>query len=174
MAAVTSVLPPPVSGRAVALREARAGLATAVGCVLLGAPAGLAWQAVTPRIQLQAAGGRVQLVETSTRDFMTSDVWFLVVVALAGGLTGALALVLARRSAVGAVVGLAVGGLLAAEVARRTGPLVGLEDARIFLEAGRDGSFDLTARLRAVPGIAVWPVAALVVHMAGTASRPAG
>ena len=162
---------PPAERPASPLGDARAAVLTAIGCVLLGAPVGLLWSALAPRLQLVAAGEQVDVVETSTRDYMTSDVWFLGLVALAGLVTAAVALSADRRHGVGTALGLALGGLLAAEVARRTGPLTALEDARALLASGQDGVVDLPARLRAASAIAVWPLVSLVVHLVVTAGR---
>jgi len=167
---VSDVLPP-ADRPASALGEVRAAALTATGCVLLGAPVGLLWSTLAPRLQLVAAGEQVDVVESSTRDYMTIDVWFLGLVALAGLLTAVVALAVDRRHGIGTAVGLAVGGLLAAEVARRTGPLTALEDARALLASGQDGTAELPARLRSVSAIAVWPLVSLVVHLVRTAGR---
>ncbi len=152
-------------------REAAAAGITAVACVLLGAPVGLLWAAVTPPVEIVAAGGRIGFADTSSQAFINSDGCFAVAMALAGMVTGLLVQVLGRRHGVGAAVGLAVGGLLAAEVARRTGPLVGFDDVRAAIESGREGTFALTGRVRAWTAVVLWPVAALVVHMLGTGVR---
>ena len=170
MATVSDVLPP-VERPATALGDVRAAVTTAIGCVLLGAPVGLLWTALAPRLRLVVSGESLDVVERSARDYMTSDVWFLVLVAAAGVLTAAVALTAERRHGVGTVLGLAVGGLLAAEVARRTGPLIALEDARALVASGQDGAVDLPARLRSTPAVAVWPLVAVVLHLVVSAGR---
>jgi hypothetical protein len=164
----TPVLPPTVPSPSLA-QEAVAAVVTAVGCVLLGAPVGLLWAAVTPRAQVVAAGDGVRMADPFGSTFIASDAYFLAAVLVAGTATGLLAFRLGRRFALGSVLGLAVGGLLAAEVARRTGPMVGLEEARAVLRGGVDGTVEVVGRVRATSALAVWPLAGLLAHMSATA-----
>lgn len=145
--------------------EAAAALLTAIGSLLLAAPVGLLWAALTPRVQLVVAAGRADLADPTTSGFIAADGWFLALVAVAGLLTGLGASRLGRRYGPGCVVGLLVGGLLAAEVARRTGELVGADEARAAVSAGREGLVDLAVRLRSRQALVGWPVAALAAHM---------
>ena len=151
--------------------EALAALLTVVGSVLLAAPVGLAWAAVAPRVSIVAAGDSVRVADPTARDFVTADVTFLVVVVMAGLAVGLAVVTLGRRHGPGCVLGATVGGLLAAEVARRTGTLVGREEVEAFLQAGLDGGLELPLRLRSWPALAGWPVGALVVLMLTTAWR---
>lgn len=167
---VSDVLPPnrrPPTARG----DLRAAVVTAVGCVLLGAPVGLLWSALAPQLQLVAAGERLDVLQSSPRDYMTTDVWFLGIAVAAGLLTAVVALSADRRHGIGTVLGLAVGGLVAAEVARRTGQLPALEEARALVASGADGTVDLPSRLRATSALAVWPLTAVVVHLLVTVSR---
>jgi hypothetical protein len=164
-----SDVPQAASRRAAAAREATAALLTALGCVLLGAPVGLLWGHLTPRLEVVAAGDTV--LGPAPTEYFAADAYYLFLGLGAGLLTGLLAVTLGRRHGIGTVLGLAVGGLLAAEVARRTGPLVGREAAQAFLESAQDGSFDLTVRLRALAAMAGWPLAALLAHGVVTAWR---
>lgn len=145
--------------------EVLAAVLTVVGCVLLAAPAGLLWAATAPRVSIVAAGESVRVADPTARDFVTADVTFLVVAVLAGLVVGLALVTVGRRHGPGCVVGAAVGGLLAAEIARRTGVLVGRDEVEAFLSSGADGSFELPLRLRSVPVLAGWPVAALAVVM---------
>lgn len=100
-----------------ALREVRAGAVTAVLVVLLGAPLGLLWAAMRPRLDyamlaVQQSGYTAQLV---------SDLRLLLITAVAGLLAGLVAGVLTRRHRIGVVVGLAVGGVLAVALAAWVG-----------------------------------------------------
>lgn len=147
-------------------REAAAALLTVTACLLLAAPVGLLWAALTPRVQLVVvAAGRADLADPTTSGFIAADGWFLGLVVLAGLVTGVLAWRLGRRHGPGCVVGLVVGGLLAAEVARRTGQLVDADSARNAVQSGREGLVDLAVRLRSRQALVGWPVAALVAHM---------
>lgn len=170
LASVSTAVPPAVSAPS-PTQEALAAALTTVGCVLLGAPVGLLWAAVTPRAQVVAAGDDVRVADPTGSQFIASDAYFVVALLVAGVLTGLLALAIGRRYALGTALGLVLGGLLAADVARRTGPMVGLEEARAALAGGRDGTLELVGRVRATSAVAVWPIAALVVHMAGTYLR---
>lgn len=157
----------PASSTVSGLRgDACAGLLAVLGCVLLGAPIGLLWAGVTPRVEvIVAAGGATSLADPTTSQFIAADGYFLVLVILAGGLTGVLGWLFARRHGPGVVLGLVVGGLLAAEVARRTGQLVDAGVAQSAVQAGRDGVVELSVRLRSDQARAGWPVAALAAHM---------
>jgi hypothetical protein len=157
--------PSPPAGIPGPAGEAAAALVTALGCVLLGAPVGLLWAAVTPRVEAVLADGGVQVVSTTSQEFIAADGWFLGLVAVAGLVAGGLVAVFGRRYGLGSAVGLAAGGLLGAEVARRTGQLVGSEQLRDLLVAGDDGAAAVPLRLRSVQALAAWPVVALVVHM---------
>jgi len=159
------VLPPAASPPGL-LRDAGAGLLTVLGCVLLGAPVGLLWAAVTPRVEVViAAGGELRLTDPAGQEFIAADGWFLGLVLLAGLVCGLLAWALGRRHGPGVVLGLVVGGLLAAEVARRSGELVDAELARAAVEAGRAGAVDLAVQLRSEQARLGWPVAALAAHL---------
>lgn len=153
--------------------DALAALTAAVGCVLLGAPVGLAWSAVTPRPEVDVTAAGPQLVDSGTSAFIAADGFFLVAVVLAGVLTGLLAWRWrGRRRGPGLVLGLLVGGLLAAEVARRTGELVGLNAAREAVAAGRQGVVELAVQLRSTSALVGWSVGALFAVGAAAAAGP--
>lgn len=157
---------PPSSALPGAMGEAAAGLLTVLGCVLLGAPVGLLWAAVTPRPEVViAAGGQARLADPAGQEFIAADGLFLALVLVAGLVCGLAAWALARRHGLGVVLGLVIGGLLAAEVARRSGELVDEGLARSAVEAGRAGAVDLAVRLRSEQARIGWPVAALAAHL---------
>ena len=147
--------------------EARAGLLVAVGSVLLGAPVGLLWALLAPELVVSASGELPGSAEAG-RVLVQADGTFVLLAVLAGLLTAAVASALGRRHLLGTALGLVVGGALAAEVARRTGTLVGREEARELLAAAADGAagvlVELPVRLRATSALAVWPLAALALH----------
>lgn len=158
--------------------EARAGVLTVVAMVLVGAPVGLLWAAVAPRVEVVvAADGGTMLASPDNDGFFAVDAAFLALALVAGVLCGAVAFWLGRAHGPGVVVGLAVGGLLAAEVARRTGELVDAGEAQAVLDAGQAGVVELSVRLRAEAARLAWPVGALAAHLVGTlftgAPRPA-
>lgn len=147
-------------------REALAAVLTVVGLVLLGAPVGLLWARLAPPVEVVAgAGGSTRLADPTRDSFIAVDGAFLVLVLLAGLVSGALAWRVGRRHGLGVVLGLAVGGLLAAEVARRTGELVDAGQAQARLDEGYQGLLTLPVRLRSSSARAGWPVAALAAHM---------
>lgn len=158
------------------LREdAAAAGVTAAALVLLGAPLGLLWAALAPRVQVVLGGtGGPGLVDPETSAFVVADLGFGLLALGAGLVCGLVALLVPalRAYGPGTVVGLLVGGLLAAFVASRTGQEVGLEE---FRAAVRDpqgaGTVDATVRLRAVEALVLWPVGALVAYAVGTALR---
>jgi hypothetical protein len=147
--------------------EARAGLLVTAGCLLVGAPLGLLWALLAPELVVRTSGELPGSAETG-RVLVQADGTFVLLAAAAGLLCAAVASALGRRHVLGTALGLVVGGALAAEVARRTGTLVGREEARALLAAATDGAasaaVELPVRLRATSALAVWPLAALVLH----------
>lgn len=154
--------------------EVLAGLGVAVTTALLGAPVGLLWAALAPHAVVRVQGGQATVVDPLGRAFITADLWFLTLALIGGVLTGLVVLLLRRHPAgpvAGPVLGLAVGGLLAAEIARRTGHLVGLDAARALVRSGRDGQAQVAVRLRSWQGLLAWPVAALATNLVGLLVR---
>jgi hypothetical protein len=155
----------------------------AVGSVLLGAPAGLIWSAVAPRVRItfNASGPQAPDLESS-KAFIGADGSYLVVMLVAGLLCGALAWWLARRSGPWTVVALAAGGVLGAVVAAHVGVLPGQHDSIQALRHGRAGHppVDLYlgklqgehTHLRAVWAAVAWPVGALAAFLTGALLRP--
>lgn len=157
------------------------GLWVAVGSVLLGAPAGLLWSQVAPRFPLRFdAAGSPQLDRVeSTGAFIGADATYFLVVLGAGLVCGALGWVLARRWGPGTVLGLALGGALAAYVAARVGLLPGRDDAVMALKAARPGTqVDLFlgreegTALRAPWAALAWPAGAMLSWLVASARRP--
>lgn len=147
--------------------EARAAVLTVLALVLTAGPVGLLWATVAPPVQaVVTADGATRLAEPTGDGFIAVDGVFLALVALAGLVSGVVAWRVAGRTPrLGVVLGLAVGGLLAAELARRTGQLVGADAAQAAVDAGREGVVALPIRLRAEAARAGWPATALTVHL---------
>ncbi|WP_157570224.1 hypothetical protein [Microtetraspora malaysiensis] len=108
------------------MRHLRVELTTFVVTLLaltaFGVAAGFAWSAIAPtsRFVLTESGPLVADAESQT--LIAADGWFAVVTGALGLASGAVAYFLARRRApVGAVLGLAGGGLLGACVASQVG-----------------------------------------------------
>jgi hypothetical protein len=139
---------------------------TAVFSTLVGAPAGLLWAAVAPKVTVVLSDAEVSLATPDNSAFIAADGFFLGVVLVVGVLVGALAWGLGRRHGPGVVLGLTAGGLLAGYVAARTGALVDESTARDAVAAGQSGMVELAVRLRASEAVLAWPVGALLGFLA--------
>ncbi len=155
-----------------------AGLVAVVACVLAGAPVGLLWATLAPRVPIVLRGQDALLRDVYGDGRIAADAYFVAAVALAGIVSGALAWWLGRRHGPAVVAGLAVGGLAAAAVAMLVGQQVGLESLRQAVQAaaaaGKEGSFELTVDLMSREALAVWPVAALLTYILLTLTRDRG
>jgi hypothetical protein len=150
--------------------------------VLLGAPAGLLWSQVSPRLTIDVTQqGLVYPDLEGTDAFIGADGSYLLVMLAAGLLCGVLGWFLARRSGPWTVGALAIGGMLAALVAQRVGLQPGYHHAvealaphstfrgtvQLFL-GDRNGGLHLRAHWAAL----AWPVAALAAFLVGAVVRP--
>lgn len=153
-------------------RDALAGGLTAVVLVLLGAPAGLLWAGVAPRVLVVLSADGASLADPESSAFLSADLAFAVLALVLGLLCGTGAWLLARRHGPGAVLGLLAGGLLAALAAKQTGEQVGRDafDALVHDAAAR-GTFQAPVRLRAHELLVAWPVGALAAFGALTLVR---
>jgi len=138
-------------------------LAIAAGTALLGLAAGYIWSQVAPRALLVIVSpGAAGLVHTETAAFIAADLTFCLIGLAGGVLSGALGYVLGvRRYGPLAMIGVLVGALAAAVLARWVGQQSGLASFHHLLAtlpAGRHLLDPLT--LRATGGIACWPFAA--------------
>ena len=157
-------------------REVVAAAVTAVAVLLCGPVVGLVWAALSPRADLVADGGDVYPRDQETSAFIAVDGFFLAVTALSGVLTGLVAWRLARQHGLGAVVGLALGGLAAAVLARvvgeavgtSVGDLIGRPEAAAELGAAGRVPSELAFRLRSPEALVGWPVGALVGFVAAS------
>jgi len=158
-------------------------LAVVVGCVLLGAPAGLLWSAVAPRLTVtfEKDGPNAPDLE-STKAFIGADGSYLLVMLGIGVLCGGVAWWLARRSGPWTVAALTVGGVLGALVAARVGVLPGSHSVVEALRNGGAGHppIDLylgrlkgdVPHLRATWAAVAWPVGALLAFLVPSALKP--
>lgn len=152
------------------VRDAVAALLTAVALVLLGAPVGLLWAGVAPRVQVVLGEEVPRLVDPETGAFVAADLAFAALVLGAGLVCGLLALApVAHPYGPGVVVGLLLGGLGAAVAAYRTGEQVGLTAFQAALgERGAVRTVDATVQLLALETTVLWPVGALTAFAVGT------
>ncbi|MCW2599055.1 MAG: hypothetical protein JWM02_884 [Frankiales bacterium] len=154
-----------------------------VSSVLLGAPAGLLWSRLAPRLTVQVTdqGPNVSNLE-STKAFVGADGSYLVVMLIVGLLCGALAWRFARRSGPWTVLALAIGGVLAALIAASVGLRPGAQHAMAAVREGSSfrGSVELflgkntgnSLSLRAPWAAVGWPVGALSAFLIGALRRP--
>lgn len=126
-------------------REVGAFFGTVIALVLIGAPVGLIWAAVSPHPEYVLTASSVDLVSPETKAFVAADGIFLIMSLVIGVASGVGAYVLSRGRAAGSVggpalaAGLAVGGVLGALVAWKAGALVGHDSFVHLVRTGRDG-----------------------------------
>ncbi len=154
-------------------RDLRTSGALVAGCVLLGAPIGLLWSLVAPRLSVQLGPDGPAAQGLEGKAFIGADGTFLVVVVVAGLVTGVLAWLLARRGGPWTVLGLLVGGLLAAKVASVVGVRPGKAHVQALLhDPTAHGSVPLFLKLRAPWVLVGWPVGALAAFLVPALVRP--
>lgn len=154
-------------------RDAAEAVLVAVACVLLGAPSGLLWSAVAPRLRVTLGPNGPQTTGLEGKAFIGADGSYLLVVLAVGVVTGVAAWLLARRAGPWTVFGLLVGGLLAAKVAASVGVLPGRDHVRALLQdPTARGSVHLTIKLRSPWTLVGWPVGALTAFTALLLARP--
>ncbi|HWC35151.1 MAG TPA: hypothetical protein VG650_10025 [Mycobacteriales bacterium] len=155
-------------------REVRVAVAVASFTTLLGAPVGVLWHAVAPRLGIVAvAHGSGAPMKSLIGD----DLWLGLLGALAGVVCVLALLIVAPRESrgPGAMIGLAAGGILAMLIAARVGYLLGhppLKDAlRVAFPnvpakslAAYLHLFDVSVRAKAV--LLTWPFAAVLLNAA--------
>lgn len=148
-----------------------------VGSVLLGAPAGLLWSAVSPRLHVTVTDKGLETADLEgSKAFIGADGSYLLVMLGVGVLCGLLAWLFARKGGPWTVGGLTLGGVLAALVAARVGLQPGAHRALEALAPGSSfrGTVDLylgarnshgDLHLRAPWAAVGWPVGALVAFL---------
>ncbi len=141
--------------------------------LLLGAPAGLLWAQLSPRIDVDKGAGGPSFPSAETKEALSVDLAFLLLTVLAGLACGVLVWQWRRRDASSVPVGLALGTLLSSMVARAVGERVVLDDAvaricqtRISLGCTY---YSGHVHLRATGLLVAWPMAALVAYLLLTA-----
>lgn len=105
-------------------RQAAAAVTSTCLLVLLGAPVGLIWAGLAPRLDfvVDRGGGGLTLVNSESEALVAADGYFLFITAVVGIACGIVAYRLGRvRHGPGLVVGLGAGGLGAAVVAAQVG-----------------------------------------------------
>ena len=153
-------------------RDLVAGVFVAAVSVLLGAPAGLLWSALAPHAHIAISASGATFADGATEVFVAGDGWFSGVALVVGLLSGVVTWLVARRSGPYAVLGLAVGGALAAYVAAKVGRRIGQDELRAAAAAGVPGTYVANVALQATQVVLVWPIAALASFLALFVARP--
>jgi hypothetical protein len=104
--------------------------------------------------------------------FVAGDGWFLGVAVVVGLLSGVVTWLVARGSGPYAVIGLAVGGAVAAYVAAKVGRRIGQDELRAAAAAGNPGTYVANVALQATQVVLVWPIAALASFLTLVVARP--
>jgi hypothetical protein len=146
--------------------DLRAGLLVGLGCAVAGVVVGVVWRLVVPLAVVEKdAAGVVQVAGAETE--VAADGWFAVLAALAGVLAAVAAVLLLRTGRLGALVGLAIGGLVGALVAWRVGLLLSPPEVAASAKAARVGdTFEGPLRLSALGVLLAWPTAAVITFFA--------
>jgi hypothetical protein len=168
---VTQSPPSGPVGRRPSARSAGAWCAAALaGSAAGGLLCGLIWELLAPRAMLQEIrAGTAAVMNAETRAFITADVWFCAIAAVAGLLTG----VLGYRFGVSARVGgaragvvacLILGGVAGALVMLWLGERLGQSGYEQHLASSPNGTlFPDTLALGARSALAFWPMLTAIV-----------
>ncbi len=162
---------PATGRRPPAWHDVRAGLLTVAVTVLVGAPVGLLWAALAPRVTVEVSGDDVQVLDTWTDGFIAVDGWFFAAVVVSGLVGGVLASWLGAEHGPAVVLGLVAGGLAAAWIAARVGGEVDRTTVQQLLDSGVQGRRELAVRLRSTSALLGWPIASLLAFLALSAAR---
>ena len=153
-------------------RDAVTAAVTTVVVALTGPIVGLVWSALAPKLSIT---GVIAGSEEPFRAQIGADAWFMLLAAVAGVVCAAGALAVRGRGP-GVVIGLAVGGVLAAVIADRVGflaqqgdTLARLHQLGIVPRPDVLGLVDF--KVRALGVMVAWPVAALLAHSLALAIR---
>jgi len=154
--------------------EIRIGVLVALGSALLGLALGLLWLWLAPRVPLYADNKAVYLKDPEGEQRAGADGVFVLLALAAGVLTALVAFLITRRrgSGVAVAVGLAAGGVLGSVIAWRLGVALG-PDTDMVAHARQVGTgkvFEAALELGAKGALLVWPMAAMVVLIALTAT----
>ena len=170
-AGATSAAPTSAAPRTPVWQDVRAGLLTVAVTVLLGAPVGLLWAALAPRVRVEVSGDDVQVLDTYADGFIAVDGWFFAAVLVAGLVGGLLASWLGAAHGPAVVLGLVVGGLAAAWIAARVGGEVDRTTVQQLLDSGVQGRRELAVQLRSTSALLGWPIASLLAFLGSSVLR---
>lgn len=153
--------------------DIKAGLVVFAAVLVLGVPAGILWEAITPKVQVVARGGITFYAQPEGSASITADGNFALIGVAAGVICACAAFARYRHNGVATVLGLVAGGVLASLLAYRIGHLLGPDDLRegATPPAGDGVPFSGPLRLRAHGVLLLWALASTTVFLALTASR---
>jgi hypothetical protein len=145
------------------------------GSALLGAVAGLIWGAVAPRALFQVVTqGEAQLANPETSAYVAADIWFCVIAAVGGLITGLAGVrLLVRKDGWPAAAGLVLGAVAAAFTMMWIGGLIGLSTYNHQLAtAGANAYFNDSLALSAKSALSFWPlVASAIIALTSAGSQ---
>jgi hypothetical protein len=145
------------------------------GSAVLGVVAGVVWAAVAPRALLQEIGrGEAELVNAESNAFILADVWFCLIAAIGGVITGLAGYrLLVRRAGWPAAAGLVLGAVAAALLALWVGENIGLGTYNHLLASSPGGTFfRASVGLRAKSALAFWPMlTSVIILLAASGGR---
>jgi hypothetical protein len=143
--------------------------------LFLGFPLGLLWWLVAPLARIEKRADGVFAAGLQTETAVAADGWFAVCAICAGAIVAVATAFLLRRQRLGALAGLATGGVLGSVVAWRLGVLLGPSSIEASATAARNGArFDGPLDLSALGVLLAWSMAAVVVFFAAVAGLDAG
>ena len=143
-------------------------MAALAGSAVLGVVAGIIWATVAPRaLLLQVGPGQAELVNAESNAFILADVWFCLIAALGGAITGIVGYrLLVRRAGWTAAAGLILGAVAAALLALWTGENIGLGTYNHLLAISPAGvSFHASLALGAKSALVFWPGVTSVIFL---------
>lgn len=148
----------------------RTGAVVVVGLLVVGAALGVLWDLIAPTVPLVVEeNGDVVFADVSVpQEFIGADGWFAVIAAVAGLVTGVVVWWRLRRQPFGALVGTAVGGVLASVMMWRVGVFLGPAELPSASDPDLVAGDTLEAprRLGAKGLLALWPAVAVGVYLA--------
>ena len=154
---------PPPAGRWAGVRAA---LTVLLVTSALGAPVGLLWLLLSPRVPGLITDEGVILAVPETKAFIAGDAVFLILGIVVGTLCGLLAWAFARRGGVRTVVALAFGGGIGSLLAEWIAEKLSRASFDRDVDAARVGDeVDRFLRLGARGVLVGWPVAALIAFL---------
>jgi hypothetical protein len=163
-------LPAPAERRRFAFAgDLGAGAATAVVSLIVSIAVGALWAALAPSVQGTLSQGGVFYTSPEGKSFIGQDATLGIICAVVGLLLGTLAFFAFRgRGSVGAVLGLAGGGIaggyLATKAGTQFGPGHGDSIQKMIVGMAENTTFALPMQLRAVGMLWFWPLAAVVIY----------